>query len=60
MQALRKRKAADGLREVRGIWADPKDHAAIKRQAKEHVGGSLATPQPAQALKLEDTKETTR
>jgi alkanesulfonate monooxygenase SsuD/methylene tetrahydromethanopterin reductase-like flavin-dependent oxidoreductase (luciferase family) len=31
--AERARKAAEGLAEVRGIWARPEDHAAIKSEA---------------------------
>lgn len=35
---LRKRKAATGLIEVRGIWTHPDDVAAIKKYAKELDG----------------------
>jgi hypothetical protein len=30
---LRQRRAAQGLQEVRGVWAHPEDHAAIKKYA---------------------------
>ena len=33
-QALRERRRAAGLGEVRGIWARPQDHAAIKQAAE--------------------------
>ncbi len=33
VQALRNRRKAAGLSEVRGIWARPEDHARIKEQA---------------------------
>ncbi len=33
VQALRDRRKAEGLSEVRGIWAPPDQHARIKREA---------------------------
>ncbi len=36
--AHRARKAAAGLAEVRGIWAPPEMHAAIRAQAIEIIG----------------------
>jgi hypothetical protein len=37
-QALRAKRAALGLTEVRGIWAPPEDHAAIKASVKRAQG----------------------
>ena len=37
-QALRAKRAAAGLTEVRGIWAPPADHAAIKASVKRAQG----------------------
>lgn len=34
VQELRQRRAAEGLAEVRGIWARPQDHKAIKAAVK--------------------------
>lgn len=38
-EAYRKRREAQGLKEVRGIWLKPCQHAEIKRIAKEIEGG---------------------
>lgn len=38
--AFRKKKREDGLQEVRGIFAPPELHEAIKMAAKQILGGN--------------------
>lgn len=39
--ALRARRAAEGLSEVRGIFLPPKQHAALKKAAKSLIKPAL-------------------
>jgi hypothetical protein len=39
--AERARKAAEGLAEVRGIWARPEDHARLKEELRAIIGTKI-------------------